>query len=137
MKEDYLRQTTPTIDVGSPIYKEYQSKAQKARHAEKTADNMAIFYVDELEDLPPEKQAMLNALASGALASERQKADQAFGHGRDVTQKSGRAMYRSAYTHAFSKPDSIGGVGIRHRGSFSTTAVITPYSRQHPIPPQW
>ena len=108
MREDYLRQTTPTIDVGSPIYKEYQSKAQKARDAEKIANKMATFYVDELVDLPPEIQAMLNALASGALASERQKADEAFGHGRNVTQNRGRAMFRSAYTRAFSKPDSVG-----------------------------
>ena len=103
MREDYLRQTTPTIDVESPIYKEYQSKALEARHTEKTADNMATFYVDELVDLPPEKRAMLNALASGALLSNRQRADEVFGHGRDVIQKSGRAMYRSAFTAAFIK----------------------------------
>ena len=100
---DNLRQTTPTIDVGSPIYKEYQSKALEARHTEKTANKMATFYVDELADLPPEQQAMLDALASGALLSNRQRADEVFGHGRDVIQKSGRAMYRSAFTAAFIK----------------------------------
>jgi len=97
---DNLRQTTP-LRVSKQ--REYQSKALEARHTEKTANKMATFYVDELADLPPEQQAMLDALASGALLSNRQRADEVFGHGRDVIQKSGRAMYRSAFTAAFIK----------------------------------
>ena len=124
--EDHLRQTTPTIDVGSPIYKDMQRKAHKAREDEKRANKMALQVAQELDvkfrkmstaitplrnsiesnfeelvALSPDKEWMLTALESGQLESTRQKADELLGHGRHIVPKRGRAMHGAAFERAF------------------------------------
>ena len=127
--EDHLRQTTPTIDPKSQIYKDIRSNAHKARDEEKRANKLCLHVVkeqevklrkmtergrpqidliatnfEELVALSPDKQWMLTALDSGALESTREKADEWFGHGRNIIPKRGVAMHRSAFTRAFMLP---------------------------------
>ena len=124
--EDHLRQTTPTIEPKSQIYKDMRTNAHKARDEEKRAIQLSLHVVKEQEvklrkmttlrqtdliannfeeladtNLSPDEQLMLTALDAGTLESTREKADERFGHGRNITPKRGVAMHRSAFSRAF------------------------------------